>query len=366
MENNVIFSLKIKEWNRKKINSYWSITFLSLLATLSGLIVIYMTSPKLVYGYIIHYIIIPVVTLFVLVSVLETFNRYMGLLTDYVFIVTDSLIPGILIATFTGHGGLQLILMAPIIVSAFYFEKRKVIFSCILNIFLFLILYKFNTNLQEEINSYEIISTIAIYLGAASIAIGIMNRGIYLISSLKQTMRSEQDLMIRNILMDRNSKIDGLTGLYNHKTFYEYLDSLIEQSESYNVPLQLAIIDIDDFKVINDTYGHWVGDLILKRVAQSIESSVTTHDLVSRYGGEEFAVIFTEKTNDIALQLAEDIRRNISNLIHDELEQDQITVSVGLQSYKKGSKKEGFFRDADVCLYLAKKTGKNKVVNEPQ
>jgi diguanylate cyclase (GGDEF)-like protein len=363
MDDNVIFSVKLKEWNRKKINAYWSITFVILLATLAGLIFVIKLSPEIASDYIISYILIPMIFLIGTVSIVEIINRYIESLNDYVFIIADSIIPVILIATFTGHGGIQLILMAPILVSAFYFDKRKVTFSCILNIFLFFLLYQFNSTLRENLSVFEVLSTIAVYLGALSIAIGIMNRGIYLISSLKETMRSEQELKIKNVLMDKNTKTDGLTELYNHKTFYEYLDSLIEQSEAYHIPLHLAIIDIDDFKKINDTYGHWVGDLILKRVADSIQESVTANDVVSRYGGEEFAVIFTEKTKEETQKLTEKIRYTISKLEHKELEQPYIFVSIGLQTYRNGSTKEIFFKDTDACLYLAKRKGKNKVVS---
>lgn len=364
MEDSILFSIKIKEWNRKKINAYWVITLIIFFATLVGLIFRIILSPELVYEYIISYIAIPTLLLIGLVSSLEIANRFVNSLTEYVFIIVDTMLAVILIATYTGHVGLHFILMGPIIVSAFYFDKRKVIFSCILNILMFSLLYQFNTVLREQLSVFQIISAIAVYVGSLAIAIGVINRGIFFIDSLRETMKSEQNQLIKNALMDKNTKTDGLTELYNHKTFYEYLDSLIEQSEAYNIPLQLAIIDIDDFKNINDTYGHWVGDLILKRVADHIQESVTANDVVSRYGGEEFAVIFTEKTKEETHEIAERIRYNISKLEHKELEQAHITVSIGLQTYTKGSAKEIFFKNTDACLYLAKKTGKNKVVTK--
>lgn len=361
MENNVI---KTREWNRKKINACWVIILLIFFAALLGLVFQFISEPELVYEYIISYVAIPTLWLLGLVSSLEIINKLVKTLTDYVFIIVDSMIAVILIATYSGHDGLHFILMGPIIISAFYFNKKKVIFSCILNIFMFFLLYQFNTVLREQLSIYQVISAIAVYLGSLSIAIGVINRGIFYIDSLKAAMKSEQDLLIRNALMDKNTKTDGLTELYNHKTFYEYLDSLIKQSETYNIPLQLAIIDIDDFKKINDIHGHWVGDIILKRVAASIQKSVTPNDVVSRYGGEEFAIIFTEKSKEEAYQIVEKIRDNISKLKHEELKQMHITVSVGLQTYIKGNAKEMFFRNTDACLYLAKKSGKNKTVTE--
>lgn len=362
MGNDILFSIKLRGWNRKKINAYWYITFVFLLAALAGLVFVSILSPERIYHYTINYIIIPISLIILIISILEILNKYNNSLTDFGFIVTDSIVPAILVMTFTNHDGLYLILMAPIIVSAFYFDKRKVIFAFILNMFVFFLLYEFNKALKEQLNTFEIISTIGVYFGAFAIALGIMNRGSYLINSLKKTMNSEHDLMIKNALMDRTTKIDALTDLYNHKTFYEYLEHLIEQNKANDLTFQLAIIDIDNFKTINDTYGHWMGDLILKSISDCIKKSVTEKDIVSRYGGEEFAVLFTEKTDEETLQMVEAMRQNISNLQHNEIENQNITVSIGLQTYKNNIGKEKFFRDTDACLYSAKQTGKNKVV----
>ena len=104
--------------------------------------------------------------------------------------------------------------------------------------------------------------------------------------------------------MDKLTKTDALTDLYNHMTFHEYFEKLIEQHEQNGLPLQLAIFDIDNFKLVNDMFGHRAGDAVLQRVSELIRSKVSTNDFVARYGGEEFAILFTDKLKMEALKLS--------------------------------------------------------------
>ena len=151
-----------------------------------------------------------------------------------------------------------------------------------------------------------------------------------MLERLISTSRSERDLLIKNIIMERVSKTDALTDLYNHRTFQEYLDHLIEHCEKNHMPLQIAVIDIDNFKSINDTYGHAVGDIILKRVAGILQQSLTSDEIIARYGGEEFAIIFPAKTLEQAFEICENTRKTICELNHPEMEDRRVTVSIGL------------------------------------
>ncbi|CAG7640132.1 putative diguanylate cyclase DgcT [Paenibacillus allorhizosphaerae] len=193
------------------------------------------------------------------------------------------------------------------------------------------------------------------------IAIGIVSRGTELIEDLKDISKSKQDLLIKNLLMDMLSKTDALTECFNHKAFHGYLDELIERSEKNRFSLCLAIIDIDDFKQVNDSYGHWVGDLVLKSVAQTIKETVGPDDVVSRYGGEEFTLIFLDKTIEDAYRITEKIRSQVEKLIHPELRTETVTVSIGLNMFRSGQGKEKLFKGADDALYISKRMGKNKV-----
>lgn len=212
-----------------------------------------------------------------------------------------------------------------------------------------------------ELGEVNIFAFIGIFIGFVFISGGIIYRGHYLLKHLEESLCQQKELLVRNILMDRENKIDALTRLYNHKTFHEYLDRLIEQGDKNQLSFQLAIIDIDNFKQVNDQFGHWVGDSVLKRVGEQFKLNVTANDFVSRYGGEEFAVILTEKSKSESFQLVDTIRANISQMIHPEMNHKPVTVSIGMCSYEVGLGKEAFFKAADNSLYQAKKNGKNQV-----
>nr|WP_246427826.1 GGDEF domain-containing protein [Paenibacillus phyllosphaerae] len=187
-----------------------------------------------------------------------------------------------------------------------------------------------------------------------------MQREIEVLSSLRRAIDTEQELRIEKTIIDKLSKTDALTGLYNHRTFQEYLDHLVDQATRYPLPIQLAIIDIDHFKSINDSYGHSIGDIILRRVAELIHDAVTVNDIVARYGGEEFAIIFTGKSLEETYQMVEDMRLAISQVQHPEMNGRVATISAGLQDYSPGLSKSELFAQADKLLYEAKREGRNR------
>ncbi|MFD2876234.1 GGDEF domain-containing protein [Paenibacillus rhizoplanae] len=137
----------------------------------------------------------------------------------------------------------------------------------------------------------------------------------------------------------------------------------MEQCESNGLRLQLALLDIDNFKQVNDKYGHWVGDLVLKEVAAKMGSLIGLNDFAARYGGEEFAVIFLRiKSFQEAYAAVEQMRLSIAAMCHPYAGNKPITVSIGLCHYKLGDGKELLFRKTDDSLYTAKRGGKNAVV----
>ena len=160
---------------------------------------------------------------------------------------------------------------------------------------------------------------------------------------------------------------DGLTGAYNHRHFQETLQRELGRADRQSRPLSVLMLDIDDFKSINDRYGHPVGDAILERIVGEIKSEVRGDmDLVARYGGEEFAVILPETPTEVAAEVAERIRRRIDERLFRPPEaQDviRVTVSIGLAAYPNdASTKRELVEKADSALYRAKRGGKNAVV----
>jgi diguanylate cyclase (GGDEF)-like protein len=163
---------------------------------------------------------------------------------------------------------------------------------------------------------------------------------------------------------ERLATTDGLTGLLNHRTFQERTDAQLRQSERYGKRVSIILCDIDHFKSVNDTYGHPVGDVVLKGVAATIAKEARTTDLVARYGGEEFAVVMPETDTAGAMVIAERIRERIGKRVF-ETEQGplSVTMSLGVATFPEdATKKAELVERADACLYHAKRHGRNQSV----
>jgi two-component system, cell cycle response regulator len=163
---------------------------------------------------------------------------------------------------------------------------------------------------------------------------------------------------------ERLATTDGLTGLTNHRTFQGRLDEHLEAARRYGRKLSVILCDIDHFKSVNDTYGHPVGDQVLKGVARILAKEARTTDVVARYGGEEFAVVMPETDTPGAQVIAERIRERIGQLVT-ETEQGplKITMSLGVATFPEdGDQKAALVERADGCLYHAKRHGRNQVV----
>ena len=157
------------------------------------------------------------------------------------------------------------------------------------------------------------------------------------------------------------SLTDGLTGLYNRRHFDSTIEREFSRSKRYGGDLSLAIIDIDFFKKINDTYGHLCGDYVLKEVAYLILDNFRKTDLVFRYGGEEFVVILTETNLESAKIPMERLRQKIENYPFTYSgNKVKVTVSAGVSCNCIESTDE-FLDNADKALYKAKETGRNRV-----
>lgn len=160
-------------------------------------------------------------------------------------------------------------------------------------------------------------------------------------------------------LYKRKSMFDGLTGLYNRAAFMEALHKAVAHSSRTGAPLSLLFLDIDDFKSINDTYGHLAGDAVLSDLGRLLRSYLRREDLPARYGGEEFAVLSPFAGRQRTLQMAEKLRESIARHIFEAL--PSITVSIGCADYSNGETPESFIQRADSALYDAKRAGRDCV-----
>lgn len=160
------------------------------------------------------------------------------------------------------------------------------------------------------------------------------------------------------------SVTDALTGLYNRRHFEDNLEREFLRAVRYDNNLSFAIIDIDYFKKVNDTYGHSAGDYILKEIAYLISQTFRKTDMVFRYGGEEFAVIITETSLEKAVIPLERLRKTIEETVFKfKDEKINITISVGVAEVNEQTNTvHQLFEQADNALYKAKENGRNKVV----
>jgi diguanylate cyclase (GGDEF)-like protein/PAS domain S-box-containing protein len=177
-----------------------------------------------------------------------------------------------------------------------------------------------------------------------------------------QTLELEaqkRELEAANTLLRALATTDGLTGLANHRHFQERLGEEFRRAQRYGIPLSLIMLDVDQFKQYNDSFGHPAGDLVLKRVGNLLTQTVRETDLAARYGGEEFAVLLPETQREGAEALAERIRVAVAEA---EWDKRDITVSVGVASHQVISENAAdLVEQADQALYTSKTNGRNRV-----
>ena len=156
------------------------------------------------------------------------------------------------------------------------------------------------------------------------------------------------------------SMTDPLTGIYNRRMLSFCLDTEMRKSYEDSMPLTICLIDIDHFKQVNDTYGHLIGDDVLTELAHIIDGFMSENDILGRFGGEEFLIIFKNQTIREALKTVQSFHKTIQAREWETV--NRITISCGISEYKKGISYSDFIGDADKRLYKAKETGRNKIV----
>jgi diguanylate cyclase (GGDEF)-like protein/PAS domain S-box-containing protein len=160
-------------------------------------------------------------------------------------------------------------------------------------------------------------------------------------------------------LAEKLSITDPLTGIYNRTKLDQTLLVEEERFKRYNQPLSVAILDLDKFKNVNDTYGHAVGDEVLIKIAAALLQHSRANDYVGRWGGEEFLFIFSNTNLEAAIEACESLRMEIESLVHETV--GKVTTSIGVASLEKGQSTEDLLVKADLALYQAKREGRNKV-----
>jgi len=186
----------------------------------------------------------------------------------------------------------------------------------------------------------------------ANISANVLENAI-LFESMKTAQEYFEDMAVR----------DGLTKLYNHHHFYNRLEEEFSRAIRYNSPLSLVFFDVDDFKRVNDTYGHTEGDKVLKQIGHFMKNVARESDIAARYGGEEFALLLPNTTAAGALDVVNRLSTIIREYQFENLHGDHITISSGTSTVvgKNLDSYEQLVRLADEAMYKAKKLGKNCV-----
>jgi diguanylate cyclase (GGDEF)-like protein len=187
----------------------------------------------------------------------------------------------------------------------------------------------------------------------------------YLINSLKNAY---DELKALNTINHDLALLDSLTGLHNRRYLYEKFEELVNKAIQENVSIACLLIDLDDFKDVNDKYGHLQGDVVLKRTCDIIKDSLKQLDIVVRYGGDEILILLYDVEKENAKKIADKLRKSIESKIILKYDEDTVkmTISVGISF--AGQEKltdlnlmDKLVSEADKSLYKAKSTGKNRI-----
>ncbi len=218
----------------------------------------------------------------------------------------------------------------------------------------------------KPLNLFQLIESIS-----TSVESRVLRKQLEKINKELEEQVNERTLELQDIIhkLEVNSKEllyeathDHLTGLYNRQKFNTQLDDEIQRANRYNNSFSIIMYDIDDFKNINDTYGHDVGDEVLICLAKLSSKHIRTVDILARWGGEEFMILLPQTNITNALSIAQHIRKSIEKTCLSKSFQDVITASFGVCEFIKNDKKNTFLKKVDDLLYKAKDSGKNIVV----
>ena len=235
----------------------------------------------------------------------------------------------------------------------------------------------------EEINVKNLAPTIILAAdGDELIAVEAMKRGAadYIPkASLSQAGLTDSLVQARNrwshskaiederIELERMAMFDSLTGLMSRQALMKQLEIEIIRSARYGHPLSVLMVDIDLFKRFNDTYGHLVGDEVIRGVTKSLKQNIRRSDFAGRYGGEEFLLMLPETSLKQALPLAEKLRGFVSKVevVVEGKTLREVTVSIGVAQFREGDTLDSLLDRSDKGLYLAKEKGRNRVAHIP-
>lgn len=261
-------------------------------------------------------------------------------------VVLLTLFAGIIACVHTSVALIPITLLLPMLLSPLYKDRLMTVVQAVLLTVVYILDYYYfipNSPYMPPTN--------------ALIEIGIF---VATIIGVLVALRLVDDAALKD---EERSRRDSLTHLYNHESFYEELERRQRRFEEYAERFSVAVMDIDNFKRVNDTYGHAFGDVVIREIAHVCEVHAGKDGFCARYGGEEFAVIFPGMGIDEAVAAAEQIRRGFAGKVFQTEEGEKsFSVSIGVAEYDRVyPSASAFFEKVDEALYRAKREGKNMV-----
>jgi len=177
----------------------------------------------------------------------------------------------------------------------------------------------------------------------------------------QKVRRINEDLERSCQELEMLASLDPLSGLLNRRTLFQRIEIEIERSLRLGLPLTGIMIDIDHFKRVNDNFGHPCGDMVIREIGARLTRSLRKYDYAGRYGGEEFFVLFSNTTSELARSIAERFRKDVEDTAFSwENELLKLTVSIGISQYVPGETPDRWISRADAAMYRAKQRGRNQ------
>jgi diguanylate cyclase (GGDEF)-like protein len=199
---------------------------------------------------------------------------------------------------------------------------------------------------------------------ALGLGVGLVIITLYVNSLLRRINKLNENLSIQLKETEHNAMHDALTGLFNRYAFYNRVDQAIQQYRRSFAPFWIVYLDLDGFKPVNDTYGHEIGDLLLKEVSERMKTTIRLTDVIARLGGDEFALLLTDPQKDQKTpeNVAGKLLRAISMTYLIKNIEVRISASIGISKYpENGRTTEEIIRSADSAMYAVKRSSKNSV-----
>lgn len=365
---------ELAEWKRVVLKPLYGIYIWTLVAGLILLAVDVVTGKPGVTGFLIDDVVLPMSGFLVVILYMKFFlekmaARYTSTTVAITVIALLNVYMTICLCSYGELSYMMVVVFFPMIIAPIY-KKRNLVYIQVA-VSLAILLYAELIHIPYVKQQYSYSTTVITEeweMHIASVAeepwIEVFANIVVITVLFYAMVRFELEVMTTTNILGEQGSRDSLTQLLNHEAFYEVLDEQMQQFAGTQGGFSVLVADIDNFKRVNDTYGHAFGDEVIRKVSEVIRGVSEATDVCARYGGEEFAVILPEKDLRDAAQHAERIRRRFADTVFltDNKERLHFTLSIGVAEHSDRYRTASdFFERADRALYEAKRTGKNKV-----